>query len=89
MPLSRPSSPSSYSKLAPNPKLELEPEEFAVIEQNLSRYIGPMAKMLARKEASRQTVFKTFVEAVAGNIDNLEQRDEFVHAVRRALPRRY
>ena len=89
IPLSRPSGPiSSVSKLSPNPKLELEPEELATIEQNLSKFIGPMAKMLVRKEASRQTSFKHFIAAVAETIDNLEQRDQFLHGLKRVLARR-
>lgn len=90
MPLSKPSSTTGgYSKLAPNPKLELEPQEFAVVEQHLSRLIGPMAKMIARKEAARQTSFKEFVAAVAATVDNAGQREQFVQAIRRALPARH
>jgi hypothetical protein len=90
VPLSRPSGPTTgFSKLTPHPKLELEQEEFAAIEQHLSKYIGPMARMLARKEASRIANFNEFIDAVAANIDKAEQREQFLHAVRRALPRRY
>jgi serine/threonine protein kinase len=90
IPLSRPSATTSaYSRLTPNPKLELAQDEMATIEQHLSRLIGPMARMIARKEASRQTSFKDFVAAVAGNIDKPEQREQFLQAIRRALPRRY
>jgi serine/threonine protein kinase len=89
IPLSRPSGTTTgLSKLSPNPKLELDPEELATIEQNLSKYIGPMAKMLVRKEASRQPSFKQFIFAVADTIDSREQRDLFLHALKRALPRR-
>jgi serine/threonine protein kinase len=90
IPLSRPSGTTTGpSRLAPHPQLELEADELAAIEQHLSRCIGPMAKMLVRKEAARHAVFKDFMAGVAGNIDRAEQRDRFLQAVRRALPRRY
>jgi serine/threonine protein kinase len=79
----------SYSKLAPNPRLELEADELAAIEQQLSRAIGPVAKMLVRKEASRNANFKDFIAAVAGNIDQPAQREQFLQGLRRALPRRH
>jgi hypothetical protein len=78
----------SYSKLAPNPRLELDADELTTIEQHLSRVIGPVAKMLVRKEASRSASFKEFIAAVAGNIDQPAQRDQFLQGLRRALPRR-
>jgi serine/threonine protein kinase len=68
--------------------LEVSPEELAVIEQTLSKFIGPMAKVLIRKETSRRGTFKEFVEAIAGNIDQASQRAAFVQALKRALPRR-
>jgi serine/threonine protein kinase len=89
-PKSQPSSPSGgYSRVAPHPKLELEAEEATAIEQHLSKFIGPMAKMLVRKEASKHPVFKDFIGAVAGNIDHADQREQFLVAVRKSLPRRY
>jgi hypothetical protein len=89
-PKSQPSSPSGgYSRMAPHPKLELADEESAAIEQHLSKFIGPMAKMLVRKEASRHPAFKDFIGAVANNIDRTEQREQFLAAVRKSLPRRH
>jgi len=68
--------------------LEIAPDELTVIEQTLSKFIGPMAKMLIRKETARTGTFKEFVEAVAGNIDHAQQRELFLQALKRALPRR-
>jgi serine/threonine protein kinase len=79
----------SFSKLAPNPRLELEADEITAIEQQLSRAIGPMAKMIVRKEASRNASFKDFIAALAGNVDQAEQREQFLQGLRRALPRRH
>jgi hypothetical protein len=86
-PLSQP--PSQLSRPAGNGRvLEVLPEELAIIEQTLSKFIGPMAKVLIRKETSRRGTFKEFVEAIAGNVDKPAQRAEFLHALKRALPRR-
>ncbi|MEJ6023367.1 protein kinase domain-containing protein [Ramlibacter sp. PS4R-6] len=81
--------PTSPSKLAPHPQLELDGEEAAAIERALSKYIGPMAKMIIRKEASRNANFGEFLTAVAGNIDQPTQRDQFLAALKRSLVRRY
>ena len=85
---SQPSGTTTFSKLAPHPKLDLGGDEAATIEQQLSKYIGPMAKMLVRKEASKHPNFKDFIAAVAGTIDQPEMRDQFLSAVRKSLPRR-
>jgi len=88
-PRSQPSSPSGgFSRIAPHPQLDLEANEAAAIEQALSKYIGPMAKMLVRKEAAKHPNFKDFIAAVAGNIDHTDQREQFLFAVRKSLPRR-
>jgi serine/threonine protein kinase len=82
-PLSQPSRLGASSRV-----LEISPDELAVIEQTLSKFIGPMAKVLIRKETSRRGSFREFVEAIAGNIDQASQRADFVQALKRALPRR-
>ncbi|MBX3587270.1 MAG: protein kinase [Ramlibacter sp.] len=100
MPLSQPASsrlePTRRTPSRPEPSLPLHstrqmdipPEELAIIEHTLSKFIGPMAKMLIRKEASRATTFKEFVMAVAANIDHVQQREVFLQAIKRALPQR-
>ncbi|HUR90859.1 MAG TPA: protein kinase [Ramlibacter sp.] len=86
----QPSSPSgSLSRVAPHPQLELGADEATAIEQHLSKFIGPMARMLVRKEASRHPHFRDFIGAVAGNINQSEQREQFLTAVRKSLPRRH
>jgi hypothetical protein len=71
------------------PKLELAAEDAAAIEQALSRYIGPTARMIVRDEASRSANFNDFLIAIAGNIDQQTQRDQFLAALKRSLVRRY
>ncbi|NPC54033.1 protein kinase domain-containing protein [Caenimonas soli] len=68
--------------------LEVAADELTVIEQTLSKFIGPMAKMLIRKETGRAGTFKDFIEAIAGNVDHPQQRKLFLQALKRALPRR-
>jgi serine/threonine protein kinase len=82
-PLTQTSRPSGSGRM-----LEVSPEELAVIEQTLSKFIGPMAKVLIRKETSRRGTFREFVEVIAGNVDGAAQRAEFLQALKRALPRR-
>ena len=74
---------------APTRQLELAEDEIALIEQALSRIIGPMARMLVRRQAGRNLTFNEFVEAVAGNIDQPQQRAVFIQTVRRALGTRH
>ncbi|HSH88494.1 MAG TPA: protein kinase [Ramlibacter sp.] len=80
---SQPSAPGTTSR-----RVDVDEKEVAVVEQTLSKYIGPMAKMLVKKELSRTSTFKEFVGAVAANIDQDKQREEFLQALKRALPRR-
>jgi hypothetical protein len=68
--------------------LEIASDELAIIEHTLSQSIGPMARMLIRKESGRRGTFKEFVGAIAGHIDQPEEREIFLQALKRALPRR-
>jgi phytoene/squalene synthetase len=80
---------SQTSRSSPSTRsLEVAAEELAIIEQALSKFIGPMARMLIRKEMGRAGTFKDFVEAVAGNVDHPQQRKLFLQTLRHALPRR-
>jgi serine/threonine protein kinase len=68
--------------------IDVSPEEMAALEAALSKAIGPMAKMLVKKEAGRARDVKAFVTALADTVDNLAQRDTFMEAAKRALHRR-
>ncbi|MGE4241411.1 protein kinase domain-containing protein [Ramlibacter sp.] len=80
-PMSRPGAPTAKV-------LDLSPEEVAGLELALSKGIGPMAKMLVRKELGRAGSVKELVQALCENFDSLEQRDAFTAAAKRALGRR-
>ncbi|MGE0331836.1 MAG: protein kinase [Ramlibacter sp.] len=93
-PLSRPSSRTGPSRLEPSiprhstRQVDIPPEDMAIIEHTLSKFIGPMARMLIRREVAHCATFKEFVHAVAGNIDHPQQREVFLQALKRALPHR-
>jgi serine/threonine protein kinase len=93
-PLSQPASRLEPSRLEPSipqhstRQVDIAPEDMAIIEHTLSKFIGPMAKMLIRREVAHSATFKEFVIAVAGNIDHPQQREVFLQALNRALPNR-
>ncbi len=87
-PSSQPLGLSSRSGSSTRMLVDVPAEEVLLIEQTLSKFIGPMARMLVRKELGRRNTFKELIEAVADTIDSKEQRELFVQALRRALPRR-
>jgi serine/threonine protein kinase len=84
-----PSQPiSSRPSQAVTGPADMSPEELAAIEVALSKFIGPMARIVVRKEAVRAQNFNALVAAVAANVDKKDQRDAFVAALHKALPRR-
>jgi serine/threonine protein kinase len=87
-PLSQPMPSSSRSGASTRALVDVPAEEVAVIEHQLSKFIGPMAKMLVRKEMARRGTFKELVTAIADTIDQPAQRELFLQALKRALPRR-
>lgn len=93
-PLSQPASRLEPSRPQPSVpshstrQVDIPPEDMALIEHTLSKFIGPMAKMLIRRELARCATFKEFVHAVAANIDHPQQREVFMQALKRALPKR-
>lgn len=88
MPLSQPLGASGRSGPSSTRQVDIPPDELAVIEHTLSKFIGPMARMLVRKEIARCSTFKEFVAAVAATIDHPQQREVFLQALKRGLPRR-
>jgi len=67
---------------------EVSADELAVIEHHLSRRIGPLARVLLRKQAARTPEFTELVSAAARNIDRDADREKFIEALRRSLPAR-
>lgn len=79
--------PRSATQSATRP-VDLAPEELAAIEQALSRFIGPMARIVVKKQSARTASFKELVSALVESVDQPGQRDAFVAALHKALPRR-
>ena len=69
-------------------QVDIPPDEMAIIEHTLSKFIGPMARIMIRKEIGHGADFKGFVTAIAGNIDHAGQREVFIQALKRGLPKR-
>ena len=63
-------------------------DELATIELALSKFIGPIAKVLIRKKAGHCTSFKDFIATIAQTIDRPDQRELFIQSLKRALPKR-
>lgn len=53
-------------------------EQQALLERILSQYIGPLAKMLVRKEMARQSHWSELLQALARHIDKPEDRARFL-----------
>jgi serine/threonine protein kinase len=68
--------------------LDIPPDELTAIEHALSKHIGPMAKMLVKREYARSSDVKSFVEAIAANVDKADQREAFMETLRRTLHKR-
>jgi serine/threonine protein kinase len=79
---------SSRSGPSSTRQLDIPPDELVIVEHTLSKFIGPMARMLVRREIGRCSSFKEFVAAVAANVDHPQQREVFLQALKRGLPRR-
>jgi hypothetical protein len=100
MPLSQPvlSQPNSAGGLGASQSVSqlqslahpfaISSDELATIELALSKFIGPIAKVLIRKKAGHCTTFKDFIATIAQTIDRPDQRELFIQSLKRALPKR-
>ncbi|MBC7381333.1 MAG: protein kinase [Burkholderiaceae bacterium] len=57
---------------------EVTPEHLAQFERALSQHIGPMAKMIVRKEAGRYPGYEDLLKALALHLDKQEERQKFL-----------
>ncbi|MBC5764235.1 protein kinase domain-containing protein [Ramlibacter albus] len=88
-PLSQPmSQPMSRPGTVTRVAVEVTPEEQTALEQALSKSIGPLAKMIVKKELGRARSLKEFVNALCENVDSLEQREAFLESARRIFHKR-
>lgn len=68
----------SDSQSASIPLQNLTPEQLAQLEKLLGQFIGPMARMIIRKEAAKQLSFAALLPALALQIDRVEDRGRFM-----------
>jgi serine/threonine protein kinase len=81
---SRPSQPGQLGRdiTRPNstslPLQNLTQEQLLQLEKVFSQYIGPMARMIIKKEAARHATMGTLLPALALHIDRTEDRPKFL-----------
>ena len=61
------------------------PEQLAELEKALSQYIGPMAKMIVKKEVARHPLMATLLPAVGLHIDRPDDRSRFLASMQKLL----
>ncbi len=82
---SRPVSRFGESQPASLPMQNLSLEQAAMLERTLSQYIGPMARMIIRKEASRHLALDALVSALSLHIDKPADRSKYLATMQKML----
>lgn len=74
------SKPVSHSISEPGASIRpwLAPESIALLEKNLAKAIGPLARMLIKKEVRNSESLSKLCTALSLHIDNLESRKQFL-----------
>ncbi|MES2972877.1 MAG: protein kinase [Pseudomonadota bacterium] len=72
-----PSMPASTSR-----RQDATPEHLAQFERALSQHIGPMAKMIVKKEAARNPGYEDLLQALAAHLDRQEEQQKFLTTFR-------
>lgn len=57
--------------------------QLAQLERALSQFIGPLAKMIVKKEVARHTALETLLQALAAEIDRPADRASFLAAMQK------
>jgi hypothetical protein len=57
--------------------------QLAQLERALSQFIGPLAKMIVKKEVARHTALETLLQALAVEIDRPADRASFLAAMQK------
>ncbi len=65
--------------------LTVNAEQQAALERALGQYLGPLAKMLVRREVARQLTFNALLQALAEHIDKPDERTKFVASVKKLV----
>jgi len=65
-------------QLGPPAQMEWDDTTLSTVERNLARYVGPMARVLVRKAATRANDVAELYSMLATNINDQEARRQFV-----------
>lgn len=76
------------SQPASMPLQNLSVEQVAMLEKVLSQYIGPMARMIIRKEASRHLTLHALLPALSLHIDKAEDRSKYLAFMQKMMASR-
>ncbi len=87
-PNSRPISRFGDSQPASMPLQNLSLEQLAMLEKVLSQYIGPMARMIIKKEASRHLTLQDLLPALSLHIDKPADRSKYLAFMQKMLASR-
>ena len=87
-PMSRPVSRFGDSQPASIPLQNLSLEQLATLEKVLSQYIGPMARMIIKKEASRHLTLQDLLPALSMHIDKPADRSKYLAFMQKMLASR-
>ena len=82
---SQPTSPSQPAGERSLPKGAVAPEVLAALEAALTRQIGPMGRVLLRREAPRHGSARELAKALAATLERREQREAFLRDAKRCL----
>ncbi len=85
---SRPISRFGDSQPASMPLQNLSLEQLASLEKVLSQYIGPMARMIIKKEASRHLTLQALLPALSLHIDKPADRSKYLADVQKMIASR-
>lgn len=85
---SRPVSRFGDSQPASLPLQNLSMGELAMLEKVLSQYIGPMARMIIKKEAARHLTLQALLPALSLHIDKTSDRSKYLAFMQKMLASR-
>jgi serine/threonine protein kinase len=85
---SRPVSRFGDSQPASLPLQNLSLEQVTMLEKVLSQYIGPMARMIIKKEASRHLTLQALLPALSLHIDKPADRSKYLADVQKMITSR-
>jgi len=71
-----PHSQTSHSQLS-----QLHEKDLPIIEKSLTKYLGPVAKVLIKKQAKKDITIDQLVTSLTGHIPSKKEQDDFMHSL--------